>query len=220
MGSEPTDPSRPVLPYVSASPQGRGEEPGWHRGPDGLRFVVPPPATWRRVVGPAIRLFLLAPIVGIMLLAVMGAVFQGVRVGGRMLLLVFPLVIIMLAATGGLWAAALTRIVRIARRGRQPFSLRLLGDGTSELTPAPEDPLDAGVWPTSAVADLRLNLVSSYVFVRTVRLEITFRDGEGLVTYIPWPDDGPLIGIEAELRRALGIDAQSDDAAVGAALHA
>ena len=220
MGSEPTDLSRPVLPYISASAQGRSEEPGWHRGPDGLRFVVPPPPTWQRVVGPAIRLVLLTPIVGIMTLAVMGVVFQGVRVGGRMLLLVFPIVLVMLIASGGLWAGALTRIVRIARYGRQPFSVRLIGDGTFELTPAPEDPLDAGVWPTGTVADLRLNVVNWSVFVRTVRLEITFRDGEGLVTYIPFPKLGALIGIEQELRRALGIDARSDGDAVGAALHA
>lgn len=203
---------RPVqLSYATALADAAGGGPAWVHSTDGVRLVVPPPPPWRRMVGPAVKLAVLTPVVLVLAGLLGSVVFQSVgRAGdnGRfdgVLLCAFPFSLLCVIGGAGMWYGALRRLVRLARRGRQPFVLRLL-DKTFELTPAADDPLEPGAWPISAVADVRLDPLNWTLTFRLVSLQIAFRDGEGLVTRVPWPDGSALLPVETELRRALGVD--------------
>ena len=196
------DEPRPVpLSYATAAADVAGGGPAWVHAADGVRLVVPPPAPWVRMVGPAITLAVLTPVVLILVSVLASVVFQSVggigRSGGSdgMFLCAFPFALLCVLGSARMWYGALTRLVRLARRGRQPFVLRLL-DKTFELTPAADDPLEPGSWPISAVADVRLDPLHWTFLFRLVSLQIAFRDGEGLVTRVPWPDGSALLPVE------------------------
>lgn len=204
MASEATTHEPPaVLSYRGTAPDPGGA--AWVHNADGVRLVIPPPAPWRRMIGPAFRLAVMTPVLAAVVTLVISVIFQPPSTIDPMLLCVFPFSILIVLAAAALWIGALTRLIRIARRGRQPFVLRLL-DKTFELTPAPDDPLEPGAWPISAVDDVRLEPVFWTLFTRLARLQIVFRDGDGLITYIPWPDASPMLPVETDLRRAFGVD--------------
>lgn len=205
MTHEPTELPRPVLPYVSTSPQ--AADAGWEQSTEGSRLLVPPPPAWRRMLGPAIKLVLMTPIVASLTVLAITMLAAGVRSGDvstAFLALILFIAVIALSAAG-LWAGALMRLIRIGRNGQKPFVLQVSGDALT-ITPAGDDPLDAGSWRVADVADARVDEVSWSLFVRLARLQVAFKSGEAIVTYVPWPDARPLLPVEAELRRAMGLD--------------
>jgi hypothetical protein len=180
---------------------------GWERSSEALRLIVPPPPAWRRIIGPAIRLVLLTPVVALVAILLTSAVAGIIRGSGRGAgFLVMTLFLLPFAfSAAGLWAGALTRLIRVARRGGQPFRLQV-ADGVFEIMPSADDPLNTGAWRLADVADARVDDANWSLFVRLARLQVTFRNGDAIVTYVPWPNAAALLPVEAELRRALGLD--------------
>lgn len=192
-------PATPILAYASDRTSA-GRRIQWREEGDGrFELVVPPPAMWRLLIGPALALALLTPL---LLFAViwMLMMFIDSMVGGCLALGV-------VAAGISAWSGVLIQIVRTARGGRKPFTLTADGRGLRIIDPrdTTTPAAAAGVLQTERVTFVRLFPLQLGFSYGLARLLIKFEDGQVISSDIPLHSDQALQPIEDWLQAVFAI---------------
>lgn len=167
----------PILPYA-ADRTPPGHHVRWGQDEHGrFELVVPPPAVWRLVLGPALGLAFLTlwlPFV----VAWMVVTFIDSAMAGCLALGV-------VCAIGGGWLSALMMIVRAARGGRQPFRLTVDQSGFRITDPR------RNTRPADAARGLQIDRVT---FARLFPLQLGF--AYGMIRLLIKTDEGRAISCD------------------------
>ena len=119
VGSEPHTrlmrQSTPVLAYSSGDAPLGGHVRWWQHGDGRCELVVPPPSLWRLLLGPALAVVFLTPLLAFAVGWMLISFTESVVAGGWALLVV--------AAGFGAWGGAMAQLVGAARHGRSPFAI-------------------------------------------------------------------------------------------------
>ena len=182
-----TSPATPILPYASDRTPA-GHHVRWGLDDRGrFELVVPPPAVWRLILGPAVGLAFLTLWLP-MVTAWMVVTFIDSAVAGCLALGV-------VGAIAGGWLSALTMIVRAARGGRKPF--RLTADRTGFRITDPR----RNTRPADATRGLQVDRVT---FVRLFPLQLGF--AYGMIRLLIKLDGGRVISCDIPTQCDQGLE--------------